>query len=38
MKCSMQLAYQLASGTDPLTKKIIENVVVIINPLKKLIP
>ena len=31
-ECAMQLAYQLAAGTDPLTKKIIDNVVVIINP------
>ncbi len=31
-ECSMQLAYQLAAGTDPLTEKIMENVVVIINP------
>jgi hypothetical protein len=25
-ECSMQLAYQLAAGTDPLTEKIMENV------------
>ena len=31
-ECSMQLAYQLAAGTDPLTRKITDNVVVIINP------
>jgi hypothetical protein len=32
MEASMQLAYQLAAGQDPLTKKILDNVVVIINP------
>jgi hypothetical protein len=31
-ECSMQLAYQLAAGGDPLTRKILDNVVVIINP------
>jgi hypothetical protein len=31
-ECSMQLAYQLAAGTDPLTRKILDNVVVILNP------
>lgn len=31
-ECGMQLAYQLAAGTDPLTAKILENVVVVINP------
>lgn len=31
-ECSMQLAYQLAAGTDSLTRKITDNVVVIINP------
>ena len=31
-ECSMQLAYQLAAGSDPLTRKITDNVVVIINP------
>jgi len=31
-ECAMQLAYQLAAGTDPLTTKIRQNVVVIINP------
>jgi hypothetical protein len=31
-ECSMQLAYQLAAGNDPLTMKILENVVTIINP------
>ncbi len=31
-ECSMQLAYQLAAGSDPLTMKILENVVTIINP------
>jgi len=32
MEASMQLAYQLVAGQDPLTKKILDNVVVIINP------
>lgn len=31
-ECAMQLAYQLAAGTDPLTTKIRQNVVIIINP------
>ncbi len=31
-ECSMQLAYQLAAGNDPLTRKITDNVIVIINP------
>src|SRR4030042_1667939 len=31
-ECSMQLAYQLVAGTDPLTRKLLDNVVVIINP------
>jgi len=31
-ECSMQLAYQLAAGTDALTKKILDNEVVILNP------
>lgn len=32
METSMRLAYQLAAGQDDLTKKILDNVVVIINP------
>jgi len=31
-ECSMQLAYQLAAGQDPLTQKILTNIVTIINP------
>lgn len=31
-ECAMQLAYQLAAGTDPLTTKIRQNAVTIINP------
>lgn len=31
-ECAMQLAYQLAAGQDPLTQKILNNVIVIINP------
>ncbi len=31
-EASLQVAYQLAAGTDPLTMKIINNTVVIINP------
>ena len=31
-ECSMQLAYQLVAGADPLTQKILDQVVVIINP------
>lgn len=32
LETSMQLAYQMASGQDALTKKILDNVVVVINP------
>jgi hypothetical protein len=32
LETSMQLAYQLAAGQDALTKKILDNVVVVINP------
>ena len=31
---AVQLAYQLAAGTDPLTMKILENVIVIIDPIQ----
>ncbi len=30
--CGIQLSYQLAAGTDPLTMKILENMVTVINP------
>jgi len=32
-ECAMQLAYQLAAGTDPLTRKIRGNIITIINPI-----
>lgn len=31
-ECAIQLAYQLAAGKDPLTMKILNNVITIINP------
>jgi hypothetical protein len=34
-ECAMQLAYQLAAGTDPLTGKLLDNVVTVINPLSQ---